>query len=242
MAITLETLLHLYRPGLPRPDLWENPCGPVGPQEVHLNRNTIFALAGGLAAGLLAGYFFFGGESSHAGPVVAAPANAAPLMPAPSLGGGLPGAMPGAMPAAALPSAEVQARIMRIEAVVLADPKNHGAWVALGNDYFDSHQPQKAVVAYEKALALKPEDPNVITDQGVMFRDLGQFDKALANFQKANKIQPSHLPSLMNIGVVYSSNLNKPDEAAKAWNRIITIAPASEQAAQARQMLGQLKK
>lgn len=204
-----------------------------------MNRNIMFALAGGLAAGFLAGYVAFSGGSKETGPVVAAPTNAAPLMPAPSLGGGMPGAMPGAV---ALPSAEAQARIARIEAAVLADPKNHDAWVALGNDYFDTHQFQKSVGAYAKALALKPEDPNVLTDQGVMYRQLGQFDKAIANFQKANKLDPNHVQSLFNIGVVNASDLHKPDEAAKAWNKVIATAPASDQAAQARQMLSQLNK
>ena len=238
-----------------KPDLWENSNGPQGLQEVRLNRNIMFALAGGLAAGFLAGYFVFSGGSGEATAVVAAPANAAPIMPAPSLGGGLPGgapgvmpgAMPGSMPGAlpagpGLPSAEIQARIARIEAAVLTDPKNHDAWAALGNEYFDSHQHQKAVTAYGRALALKPNDPNVLTDQGVMYRELGQFEKALANFQQANKLDPNHLQSLINIGVVYSSNLDKPAEAAKAWNKIIATAPNSEQAAQARQMLSQLKK
>lgn len=212
-----------------------------------MNRNIMFALVGGMAAGFLAGYFVFSGGSREAGPVVAAPtanagAGAGAVMPAPSLAGGMPGAMPGAMPATALPSAEAQARIARIEAAVLADPKNHDAWVALGNEYFDSHQFKKSVDAYGKALAIKPEDPNVLTDQGVMFRQLGQFDKAIANFQKANKVQPAHVQSLFNLGVVYASDLNKPDEAAKAWNKVLTIAPTSDQAAQARQMLSQLKK
>ena len=63
-----------------------------------MNRNIMFALAGGLAAGFLAGYFAFGSGSQEAArPVVAAPAG--PIMPAPSLGGAVPGAMPGAMPA-----------------------------------------------------------------------------------------------------------------------------------------------
>ncbi|MDP1831196.1 MAG: tetratricopeptide repeat protein [Geothrix sp.] len=207
-----------------------------------MNRNIMFALAGGLIAGFLAGYAVFSDGSHPAGPIVAAPTYAAPLMPAPSLGGGMPGAMPGAMPGMALPSAEIQARIARIEAAVLADPRNHDAWVALGNEYFDSHQFQKSVGAYAKALALKPGDPNVLTDQGVMYRNLGQHDQALANFQKANKLDPKHVQSLFNIGVVYASDLNKPDEAAKAWNQVLAIAPASEQAAQARQMLSQLKK
>jgi Flp pilus assembly protein TadD len=207
-----------------------------------LNRNIMFALAGGLLVGFIAGYFVGGNAKDEVTPVVAAPA--APIMPAPSLGGAMPGAAPaGAMSIpAGPPSAEAQARIARIEAAVLAEPKNHDAWAALGNEYFDSHQFQKAVTAYARALALKPNDPNVLTDQGVMYRELGQFDKAIANFQQANKLDPNHLQSLINLGVVYSSNLDKPEEAAKAWNKIIALAPASEQAAQARQMLSQLKK
>jgi len=204
----------------------------------------MFALVGGLAAGFLAGYLVFSGGSKEAsGPVVAAPT--ATVMPAPSLAGGMPGAMPplpGGMPGAmAPPNAEIQARIIRIEAAVLAEPKNHDAWVALGNDYFDTHQFQKSIQAYDKALALKPNDPNVLTDQGVMYRNLGQFEKALANFQKANKLEPTHLTSLINQGVVYAHDLHKPDEAAKAWNKVIAQAPNSPQANQARQMIGQLK-
>jgi cytochrome c-type biogenesis protein CcmH/NrfG len=207
-----------------------------------LNRNIMLALAGGLAAGFLAGYVVFNGDSERvATPTTAAPTT--PIMPAPSLGGAAPGAMPGALPAGpALPSAEVQARIARIQAAVLANPKDHDAWVALGNEYFDSHQPQKSVDAYAKALSLQPKDPNVLTDQGVMYRALGQFDKALGCFQQANKLEPTHVQSLFNMGVVYSADLHKPDEAAKAWNKVLTLAPGSDQAAQARQMLGQMKK
>ena len=75
-----------------------------------------------------------------------------------------------------------------------------------------------------------------------MYRNLGQPEKALANFQKANKIQPKHLPSLINIGVVYANDLAKPAEAAKAWNKVVATDPTSEQATQARQMLADLKK
>jgi hypothetical protein len=43
------------------------------------------------------------------------------------------------------------------------------------------------------------------------------------------------------MGVVYASDLKKPGEAAKAWNKLIAIAPTSEQAKQARQLLANLK-
>ncbi|HJW71986.1 MAG TPA: tetratricopeptide repeat protein [Geothrix sp.] len=211
-----------------------------------MNRNIMFALVGGVVLGGLVGYYVgkSGAEAEAAQASPAAPT--AVVMPAPSLGGGVSGAMPGAMPGAGmptatLPSAEAQAQINRLEAVVLSDPKNHDAWADLGNLYFDSHQPQKSIDAYGKALALKPNDPNVLTDQGVMYRALGQPEKALANFQKAQKLDPTHMHSLFNIGIVYANDLKKPAEAAKVWNQLIAKAPASDQAAQARQMLGQLK-
>lgn len=202
----------------------------------------MLALAGGFVAGALVGYL--AGGRKEAGPVVAAPtapAGGAAVMPAPSLGGGFAPGTPGAMPGAALPSAAVQDRMARLQAMVAADPKNHDAWVALGNDYFDTHQAQKSVEAYGKALALKPDDPNVLTDQGVMYRQLNQFDKAVANFQKAAKLDPSHIQSLFNLGIVYAHDLHQVDEAEKAWNKLLVLAPNSEQAVQARQQLSQLK-
>ena len=208
----------------------------------------MFALAGGLVAGFLVGYFVGGSGAKEAATSTAAAPTVGVVLPAPSLGGGMaPGAAgaaaPGQIPPGmGLPNAEMQARIIQLEGVVKAEPKNHDAWVGLGNDYFDSHQPQKAVDAYAKALALKPDDPDILTDQGVMYRQLRQFDKALANFQKAGKINPSHVPSIFNIGIVYAGDLNKPDEAAKAFNKVLVLAPNSEQATQARQLLTQLNK
>jgi len=210
-----------------------------------MNRTTLLALAGGLAAGLIAGgligYAFGSGSGSGSSMVVAAgvPPATAPAMPA-----AMPGAMPGAMPnpgMAAPPSADQQQRAAALERTVLQDPKNRAAWVELGNDYFDTHQAQKAVTAYAKALSLQGDDPNVLTDQGVMFRELGQYDKAVANFQKANKLDPKHLQSLFNLGIVYANDLHKPAEATAAWNKLIALAPASQQADQARQALASLK-
>jgi cytochrome c-type biogenesis protein CcmH/NrfG len=204
----------------------------------------MFTLAGGLVAGFLVGYFVGAGNAKEATGTTTAAPTAGVVLPAPSLGGAMgagvaaPGQIP---PGMGLPNAEVQARIIRLEGIVKAEPQNHDAWVGLGNDYFDSHQPQKAVDAYAKALALKPEDPDILTDQGVMYRQLNQFDKAIANFQKAGKINPSHVPSIFNLGIVYAGDLHQPEEAAKAWNKVLVLAPNSEQATQARQLLAQLK-
>lgn len=136
--------------------------------------------------------------------------------------------------------ADMHARIAELEKVVAKDPKNVQAWVTLGNDYFDSNNPQKAVQAYAKALELNPNDPNVLTDQGVMFRALGFFDKALANFEKANKISPQHLQSLYNAGIVYAVDMKQPAKARPIFERVAQQGASSELGNQAREMLKQL--
>ena len=130
---------------------------------------------------------------------------------------------------------------MAAEQIVRQDPKNVGAWIQLGNDYFDTQQRQRAIDAYARALELQPNNPDVITDQGVMYRELGAHDKAIANFKKANELDPKHIQSLYNLGVVYAHDLKDADKAAQAWRRVIDVAPGSPQAAQALQGLAELQ-
>ncbi len=135
---------------------------------------------------------------------------------------------------------QATARIAELEQVVAKDPKNLQAWITLGNDYFDANQAQKAVQAYGKALAIDPNNANVLTDQGVMFRALGFFDRALANFEKANKLDPKHLQSLFNIGIVYAVDLKQPAKARATFEALLQKDQTSDLARQAREMLQQL--
>jgi cytochrome c-type biogenesis protein CcmH/NrfG len=200
-----------------------------------MTRDMIIGIVIGLLAGLFVGYQV--GSSGASRP---APAAAMPGMPP-----GMPAGAPQGMPPPGIggaPNPEIQQQIATLQSVVARDPKNHEAWVQLGNDYFDSRQPQKAIEAYGRALELKPNDANVLTDQGVMYREIGQFDKAVANFTKASKADPSHVQSLFNLGVVYANDLKQPQKATEAWNKVIQIAPSSPQAQQAKQGIADLKK
>lgn len=188
-----------------------------------MNKESItLGIAGliiGFLLGLLVGGKFMGGTGG--GPVSQ-----------PAAQGGAP----------AVNMASIQSRIAEMEKVVAADPKNIQAWVTLGNDYFDAQNPKKAVEAYTKALELNPNNPDVLTDQGVMFRALGFFDKALANFEKANKINPNHLQSLYNMGIVYNVDLKQPAKARPIFEAIAQKDPSGEMGKQAREMLTQLPK
>lgn len=153
----------------------------------------------------------------------------------------------GAQPAIPMGSgspADYSQRIAEAEKVVAQDPKNYQVWVQLGNDYFDTEQPQKAVNAYSKALALEPNHqntPNVLTDQGVMYRKMGLYDKAIDNFERASKLDPKHTQSLFNLGVVYANDLKQKEKAIAAWQRYLTLDAMSPQGQQVKSMVDELK-
>lgn len=133
-----------------------------------------------------------------------------------------------------------QQDLRALEQLVAGDPGNRSAWVELGHKYFDGNEPVKAIEAYNKALALDGNDPDVLTDQGVMFRTLGWYDRAVENFNKANELNPRHHQSLYNLGVVYRYDLHDDQQARKAWTRYLEIAPNDPGADHIRQELDAL--
>jgi tetratricopeptide (TPR) repeat protein len=106
------------------------------------------------------------------------------------------------------------------------------AWKELGNIYFDTDQPQLAIKAYQRALILKPDDTDILNDQGAMYRQIGDFKKALANFEKANRVDPNNLESLYNRGYVYAFDLNQISKALVIWRRYLELESKSETALQ----------
>ena len=213
-----------------------------------MDRKVWLGVAGGAVGGLLVGYLL---GSARPQPSAPTPAPAAPAPQIPFFGGapsaaGAPAALPmGALPGAAEHDHPVDperlSRIQSLLQVVAKEPKNFQAWVLLGNDYFDTHQPQKAVDAYAEALKLDPKQPDILTDQGVMFRELKQPQKALANFQKAQALKPDHLQSIFNEAVVYADDLNKPDKAIERWSKVQALAPNSPDATRAKEAIERLK-
>jgi len=108
------------------------------------------------------------------------------------------------------------------------DPKDLEAWRELGNAYFDADMPAQAIAAYSRALAIKPDDTNILNDQGAMYRQTGDFTRALANFEKARQMDPLNLESIYNSGYVLAFDLNQIDRAIVMWRRYLTLDKTSE--------------
>jgi len=137
---------------------------------------------------------------------------------------------------------EVASKIKTLKEIVQKDPKNLPAWVELGNLYFDSDQPKEAVEAYSKYLTAKPENPDVRTDMGIMYRRLGDANRALREFEKAAQSDPKHVNSRYNIGIVLLHDKQDIKGAIKAWEEYLKVDPNSERANRVRAQMENLRK
>jgi len=125
------------------------------------------------------------------------------------------------------PAPAVLDRIKALEKQTQLEPANAAAWTELGNLYFDTEQPEKAIAAYEKSLTLQPGEPDVLTDQGVMYRQVGKFDKALECFNKAIALNPGHVIAQFNKSVVLEHDKNDKAGALAALKELAAKNPAA---------------
>ena len=188
----------------------------------------VFGIAGSLF-GLIIGWVL--GTQNAAGTVrLAAPVvqTAAP-------------AAPGA-PAAAQPPAPLDpARVQALQTVAEKDPKHVESRVQLGNLFFDAEQYPQSISWYEQAIALNPGDSNVSTDLGVAYYYTNQPDRALVQFDKSLASDPTHIKTLLNVGIVRAFGKNDLPGAAKAWEQVVALSPDSPEGQAAKKGLEGVK-
>jgi len=136
---------------------------------------------------------------------------------------------------------EAASKIQTLKEIVGKDPKNLAAWAELGNLYFDTDQPKEAIEAYSRYLAIKPDNPDVRTDMGIMYRKLGQFDKAIEEFTKTAQSDPKHINSRYNLGLVLLHDKGDIKAAIKAWEDYLKVEPNSERAQRIRAQIEKMK-
>ena len=113
--------------------------------------------------------------------------------------------------------------------------------LALANRAFDQRDWPQAVVDYGLAVAGGADNPDVRTDFGTALRNAGQPQKALEQYQIAQREDPRHENSLFNQGVVYAADLNQPVKALAVWQQYLQRFPGGQHSAEARHLVAELQ-
>jgi tetratricopeptide (TPR) repeat protein len=190
-----------------------------------VNRDSLaFALAGTFF-GLLVGWIIGSQQGRPAAPPPAPPTAAATTPPAG-------GASPPAFDAARAADLERQADARPNDAAVRAE---------LGNLYFDAERYDQAARWYEASLQIDDSNVNVSTDLAVAYYYTQQADRALAQVDHSLKLDSKHLKTLLNQGIIRAFGKQDLSGAAESWQKVVAIAPASEEGRRAQQGLDGLR-
>ncbi len=186
----------------------------------------------GMLFGVIVGYSIAMGQLKSAGQ----PSGGGGVAEIQPLGGAAAG---GAAPAATAVVTEADLQTWRN--ILASDPKNVRAATELGNKLYDAGRYAEAVPYYEQAFALDLKNVNVSTDLGTAQWYSGKPDAAVAQFAKSLAINPTHAPTLFNMGVVLLNGKQDAAGAIAAWEKLLATSPSSPEAGKARPMLEDAK-
>lgn len=117
--------------------------------------------------------------------------------------------------------------IQQLNQRLQANPDDAEAVLRLANLNFEIQQWARAGELYSRYLTLQPENPDVLSDLGVTYREQGQFDQALELFRRAHALDSTHWRSLYNQVVVLGIDLQRYDEAEEVIRRLRQLQPGN---------------
>jgi predicted O-linked N-acetylglucosamine transferase (SPINDLY family) len=94
------------------------------------------------------------------------------------------------------------------------------AWVGRGNTYIEFQNYDKALAAYDRALAVNPNFGEAWIGRGNTYFELRRYDEALSAYEKALAHKP--VEGWINLGNSYFE-LKRYDEALAAYNRALEL-------------------
>ncbi len=96
---------------------------------------------------------------------------------------------------------------------------------AYGNLSYDQQAWPKAAELYEAFLEISPSDHGVRTDLGAVYRYLGRYEDALAEFERVLQARPDHWEARFNEVLVKTVDLRDYDGADRALKELRILRP-----------------
>lgn len=109
-----------------------------------------------------------------------------------------------------------------------------------GNQEEDQGQWAQAIDSYQKAIAAGIDNPDIRTDLGVAYFKSSQPQKALEQYQMAQRRNPNHENSLFNEASAYLK-LGDSSRAVSVWHAYLQKFPAGQHTADAKKLIAEVQ-
>jgi hypothetical protein len=96
-----------------------------------------------------------------------------------------------------------------------------------GNRLFDQQKFEEAGRAFEKAVGMCDDEPNLLAKLGWTCQNQGKFEEATTHFQKTLKLDPENLRALTGLGWS-QSQVGKFEEAQPHFEKAVTLIPSHQ--------------
>jgi tetratricopeptide (TPR) repeat protein len=96
------------------------------------------------------------------------------------------------------------AAIDLLKRAVSADPDSRGAWNDLGFAYYEAHQDDLAITAFQKQIEINPYEPNSYNNLGLVYMRERKYDEAVKWFRKQIEVVPLDKYAHRNLGFTYA--------------------------------------
>lgn len=123
-----------------------------------------------------------------------------------------------------------------------AKPNDPTLLAQAGNVYYDAQQFKDAIDYYTRALEGDPKNTDVRTDMATAFWYLGDADRALAEFDRVLRQEPTKGNALFNRGMVKWQGKMDVKGAVSDWETLLKADPNYRDRSKVEQMLAQAKK
>ena len=108
--------------------------------------------------------------------------------------------------------------------VTKLEPNSAEIWANRGNNLVAMNMFDRALKAFDRALAIEPSFPEVLYNRGKLLGEAGRLEDALACYDKCLEIMPRFADALNNRGAILAQ-LGRHDEALAAFDKCLAIAP-----------------
>ena len=108
-----------------------------------------------------------------------------------------------------------------------ADQEVAQGWLARANQFYDQGKWEDAKNAFLRYLEENPQDASALADLGICYKELGDYDRALRNFDSALVVNPGHWQALYNKIIVLGFHVDKKPEAKKLMRELRRLQPSN---------------